>query len=125
MTIAKGQIDLENKEIEKSILKKNRFLFFDTDLITIKIWSEEKYGRCDTWILEQIAQRNYDFYLLVSPKGIAWQPDPLREHPHERERLFEIYIKNLDFFQKKYAIVTGNQAERLHFCVEKISKRLP
>ncbi|MFM2267765.1 MAG: hypothetical protein RL757_1206 [Bacteroidota bacterium] len=120
LTIAKGQIDLENRKIEESFLNKNNFLFFDTDLITIKIWSEEKFGRCDAWILEQIEQRNYDFYLLASPKGIAWQPDPLREHPHERERLFEIYIQNLNFYQKKYAIVTGNLTDRIQFSLEKI-----
>jgi nicotinamide riboside kinase len=27
----------------------------DTDILTIKIWSEEKYGRCDDWILQQCA----------------------------------------------------------------------
>ena len=35
----------------------------DTDLITIKIWSEYKYGNCDKWILEQIEKHrdNYNF----------------------------------------------------------------
>lgn len=103
----------------------------DTDLLTIKIWSEEKYGRCDEWIIERISdfrcqisssQRpvlsNVRFntsyfiphilYLLCSPEGIAWEADPLRENANDRERLFAIYEKNLIFYQKNYVILRGD-----------------
>ena len=38
----------------------------DTDLITIKIWSEYKFGNCDTWILDKIEEQKNEnrFYLL-------------------------------------------------------------
>ena len=32
----------------------DKLLCFDTDLLTIKIWSEYKYGSCDPWIEEKI-----------------------------------------------------------------------
>jgi NadR type nicotinamide-nucleotide adenylyltransferase len=112
LKIAQGQIRLENK-----ILKKNmnaKLFILDTDLITIKIWSMVKFGRCDAWILNQIEQRPYDFYLLCSPEGISWEADPLRENPMDRQPLFELYEKELIFYQKKYIILKGNEAERQH-----------
>ena len=64
----------------------------DTDLITIKIWSEYKYGRCDKWILTQIEKQKTEkrFYLLCKP-DIPWQADKQRENPNNREELFEPY----------------------------------
>ena len=43
LEIAKGQFLAEQKA-----------QILDTDLITIKIWSNYKYGNCDSWILNQI-----------------------------------------------------------------------
>ena len=80
----------------------------DTDLITIKIWSEYKYGSCDKWILTQIEKQKSEkrFYLLCKP-NIPWQPDKQRENPSDREALFEIYKQELDDLGHKYFIVEG------------------
>ena len=81
---------------------------FDTDLITIKIWSEYKYGRCDNWILDQIEKQKTEkrFYLLCRP-DIPWQPDKQRENPCDRETIFEIYKEELEYLGHKYFIVEG------------------
>ena len=110
LKIAQGQIRLENKIFKKNVHSK--LFILDTDLITIKIWSMVKFGCCDAWILNQIEQRTYDFYGLCSPEGIAWEADPLRENPMDRQYLFELYEKELLFYQKKYIILTGNEAAR-------------
>lgn len=110
LKIAQGQIRLENKIFKKNMNAK--LFILDTDLITIKIWSMIKFGCCDAWILNQIEQRLYDFYLLCSPEGIVWEADPLRENPMDRQSLFELYEKELVFYQKKYRILTGNEVER-------------
>ena len=93
--IAKGQLKSE----------KNSSLL-DTDLITIKIWSNYKYGSCDNWILEQIETQKTEnrFYLLCKPY-IAWKADPLRENPTNRKHLFEIYKKELKKLNHNYCIV--------------------
>ena len=81
---------------------------FDTDLITIKIWSKYKYGRCDKWILDQIEKQKTEkrFYLLCKP-DIFWQPDKQRENPNDREALFKIYKQELENLGHDYFIVEG------------------
>ncbi len=108
LEIAKGQIQNE----EKSRLKAQNFLFIDTDLITIKIWAEYRYKHCDEWILQQIQERHYDLYLLCAT-DIAWEYDPQRENPHDREKLFQLYIKELEFYKKHFWVVEGDKMSRL------------
>ena len=81
----------------------------DTDLITIKIWSEYKYGNCDKWILEQIEKQKTEkrFYLLCTP-DIPWEADPQRENPISRDELFEIYKTELKRFGHQYIVVKGS-----------------
>ena len=72
-------------------------IILDTDLITIKIWSEYKFGSCNTWILDKIEEQKNEnrFYLLCKP-DIPWEADPLRENPNDRLNLFEIYKMELE-----------------------------
>ena len=96
-------------KIAKQQLKaeKNKMLL-DTDLITIKIWSNYKYGNCNNWILEQIEKQKKEkrFYLLCQP-DIKWEEDPLRESPKNRNELFEIYKKELKILDHDYYIIKG------------------
>ena len=96
-------------KIAKQQLKaeKNKMLL-DTDLITIKIWSNYKYGNCNNWILEQIEKQKKEkrFYLLCQP-DIKWEKDPLRENPKNRNELFEIYKKELKILDHDYYIIKG------------------
>ena len=101
LKIAKGQL---NSEENTQLL--------DTDLITIKIWSQYKYGSCDKWILYQIEKQKSEnrFYLLCKP-DIPWQEDVQRETPHEREELFEIYKKELEHLGHNYFIIEGERRQ--------------
>lgn len=96
-------------------------LICDTDLITIRIWSEEKFGRCDPWILEQSEMRHYDLWLLCAP-DIPWAPDPLRENPHDRDRLFEVYKATLDALGKPYVVLRGDHEQRLLDALDAIKR---
>ena len=109
LKIAKGQLQTENG-----------LQILDTDLITLKIWSEYKYGSCDNWILTQIEKQKPEnrFYLLCSP-DIPWQADKQRENPNNREELFEIYKQELDDLGHKYFIVEGEN--RIENSILKIS----
>ena len=94
--IAKGQLKSEkNKKI------------LDTDLITIKIWSNYKYGTCDKWILDQIKkQKNRNrIYLLCKP-DLPWETDPLRENPKDRMKLFQIYKEEISELAHRYYIIS-------------------
>ena len=59
LIIAKKQYALQ-EEAKKS---ENKNSCFDTDLLTIKIWSEFKYGTCDPWILDRLYSNSNSFYL--------------------------------------------------------------
>jgi NadR type nicotinamide-nucleotide adenylyltransferase len=111
LKIAKGQIRLEHKKIKTHF--ESKLCILDTDLLTIKIWSMVKFGKCDDWILKQIETGSYDLYFLCSPEGIAWKADPLRENPQDRNNLFELYQKELIFYDKKFVVLKGNEIERL------------
>lgn len=107
--IARAQVAKE--DAMSATLGANGLLVCDTDLITIRIWSEEKYGRCDPWIEQQTEVRPYDLWLLCSP-DMPWEPDPLRENPHDRDRLFAVYRAMLERLNKPYAIMEGDRERR-------------
>ena len=103
LKIAKGQLASEHN-----------FQLLDTDLITIKIWSEYKYGNCEKWILDTIEKQKTEkrFYLLCKP-DIHWEADPLRENPNNRNGLFELYKKEIDKLGHNYFILEGeNRVEK-------------
>ena len=116
LRIAHGQVLSE----ERLMADRPELLVCDTDLITIRIWSEEKYGRCDPWIGEQSEKREYDLWLLCSPEGIPWEPDPLRENPHDRDRLFQVYMEMLEKLSKPFVIVHGGRDVRLKAALKAI-----
>lgn len=91
LTIAKGQVALEDDYIKK-FSNKPGLLFIDTDMYVMKVWCEYAYGKCHPWILKQIVERNYDLYLLCTT-DIEWVKDELREYPDliTRKKLFSIY----------------------------------
>ena len=105
-------------ELEK---EKNTPIICDTDLITIKIWSEYRYKRCDNWILEKIKKQKQEnrTYLLCFP-DIIWKKDPQRENPNDREELFAIYKQLLDSLEHNYYIIQGE--DRFDQCINNIKK---
>lgn len=119
LEIAKGQIAAEDVAIATA----DKYLVCDTDLYVIKVWSEAKFGRCHPWILEQIAQREYDLYLLAYI-DTEWQDDPLREHPlpHERQYFYNIYRDIVIQSGVNWIDVRGNEQERLQLAVNAIRK---
>jgi nicotinamide riboside kinase len=101
LEIAQNQLKLENQ--------KSQIIICDTDLITIKIWSEYKFGKCDSWILDKIntQKKEQRIYLLCKP-DINWEYDPQRENELDRDKLFNIYKKELISLEHKFWIIKGN-----------------
>lgn len=102
LTIAKVQCETEDR-LSKKV---SDILICDTTLLVIKIWSEVKYNRCDTWIIEEEERRKYDLFLLCNI-DLEWEPDPLREHPDKREFLFNFYLDSLKLMNANYSIISG------------------
>jgi NadR type nicotinamide-nucleotide adenylyltransferase len=113
--IAHGQVRLEEEWASLA----NRVLICDTNLITIKIWSEFKYGDCDDDILRLIQQRQYDLYLLCYI-DVPWQEDPQREHPQKREELWTIYKKELEKSHLPFIEIRGPRETRRAVAINSI-----
>ena len=115
LEIATGQ--LENEQLTND---NQQISLHDTDLITLKIWSDYKYGNCNNWILEQIEKQKVEnrFYLLCKP-DLKWDYDPLRENPTNRNELLEIYKQELENLGHKFLIIKGE--ERNEQAIESLS----
>lgn len=108
LEIARGQMASE-KAFEPIA---NKLLFADTELTVTKIWSMVKYGKCHPWIEEMLANQQYGLYLLMDI-DLPWEYDALREHPHMRGHLMEMYISEMDRQGFNYRIISGHGEQRL------------
>lgn len=113
LLIAKGQLKAEETRLKAA----ERFLFCDTDFLVTKIWSDVKYNRCDPWILGAVNEHRYDLYLLCSI-DLPWQYDPLREHPAQRQYLYDLYLNELKSRMFPFEVVSGEGKNRLDNAVK-------
>ncbi|MES2645648.1 MAG: AAA family ATPase [Bacteroidota bacterium] len=130
LTIAKGQLEQE-KRFERIVLGQGDLnqiepinsatnkipapglLFIDTDQYVMKVWCEFVFNQCHTWILNRIAERPYDLYLLCNI-DLPWIKDDLREYPDEgpRIRLYHMYKDLLVNQSVPWFDISGNYDER-------------
>jgi NadR type nicotinamide-nucleotide adenylyltransferase len=117
--IAKGQLRLEDEKARQA----NRLLICDTDLYVLKVWSEHKYGQVDPRILEQIAARPYDLYLLTYI-DIPWEEDPQREYPDPRMReyFYRIYRDIVVNAGVPWVDIRGGYEEREKAAIAAVNK---
>ena len=113
--IAQGQMAWEDDKAEYA----RRYLFCDTNLIVIKVWSDHKYGSTEEWIEKELKARKYDFYLLANI-DLIWRPDPQREHPKMRKHFFDIYENYLKDNDLPYALVSGIEEARTACAVKAV-----
>jgi NadR type nicotinamide-nucleotide adenylyltransferase len=119
LTIAHGQLRLEDEWARDA----NQLVICDTNLYVIKIWSEVKYGTCPAEILEHIRTRTYDLYLLTYI-DIPWEPDPQREHPTMRDKLYSLYLEDMEKQPVPFVEIKGEREQRRKTAVEAIEKLL-
>jgi len=129
LTIAKGQLTLENEAIQKAEQQlidtaKNKIII-DTDMYVMKVWCEYVFNNCHTYILDLIHSRKYDLYLLCDI-DLPWSPDEMREYPDEkpRQELFAIYKDILINQNTPWGIVSGAGDERTQNAIKLIDKVL-
>jgi NadR type nicotinamide-nucleotide adenylyltransferase len=136
LTIAKGQIELEEKfeslvRSQESGVKSQLYhspltthhslLFIDTNMYVMKVWCEFVFGKCHQYILDQIAKRKYDLYLLCNI-DLPWTHDELREYPDlgRRQKLYGMY-KDLMINQPvPWVEISGNSEQRLNQAIKTV-----
>ncbi|MEI6151494.1 MAG: ATP-binding protein [Chitinophagia bacterium] len=129
LTIAKGQLTIEQQAIQKAeqlfIEKLKNKIIIDTNMYVMKVWCEYVFNDCHTFILDQINKRNYDLYLLADI-DLPWSADEMREYPDEkpRQELFAIYKDILINQNTPWGIVSGAGDERTQNAIKLIDKVL-
>ena len=106
--IAREQMALEARALATAASP----VILDTDLLVVRVWWEEKYGPSPGWLRQAFAAQAPRRYLLTAP-DLPWEPDPLRESPFDRERLFEVYRAALVAENLRFDVVRGTGAARL------------
>jgi NadR type nicotinamide-nucleotide adenylyltransferase len=125
LTIAKGQIDLEDKISSRLIANSSKLVFIDTDMYVMKVWGEFVFGKCHQWIIDQIVERRYDLYLLCNT-DLPWTKDELREYPdlETREKLFRIYKDIMINQNIPWVEIKGIQEARTQHAIDAINSFL-
>jgi nicotinamide riboside kinase len=89
------------------------YVWCDTDMITIFIWSLEKFNKVSPVVEKYLQQQNESnrFYFLCTP-DIPWEHDILRENPEDRERIFELYLAFLKKHEISFTILQGSKESK-------------
>lgn len=139
LTIAKGQIELEDrfeslvrsqesavqdrkgeKDSELSTVNA-QLLFIDTNMYVMKVWCEFVFGKCHQYILDQIAKRKYDLYLLCNI-DLPWTHDALREYPdlERRQKLYQMYKDLMANQTVPWIEISGDSQQRFNKAVQSV-----
>lgn len=103
----------EYSDIEKMAIAHQKIVdsahadsILDTFLLNYKIWSQQKFDKFSSLIQKSIEKCQFNHVLLMKP-DIKWEYDPLRENSVDRDRLFKIYIEELEKLEWPFSIVEG------------------
>jgi NadR type nicotinamide-nucleotide adenylyltransferase len=120
LIIARGQLRAEDEMTAQS---KGKYLFIDTDMYVMKVWCEFVFGKCHSFILDQIVNRKYDLYLLCNT-DLPWVKDELREYPdlENRKKLFRIYKDLMVNQRTPWTEISGLDDERLRQAIRAVDQ---
>ncbi|HMG09923.1 MAG TPA: ATP-binding protein [Mucilaginibacter sp.] len=110
-----GQLALEAELLPRA----NKILICDTTFITVKIWSDQMFGKAPREVLDELPKHPYDLYLLLNI-DLPWQDDPLRNFPTLREHFMNVWYKELDALQARYVLISGTGTDRYDNAVKAI-----
>ncbi len=114
LPIAQGQIELENKLAQQAakILNNHRYLFSDTSLFELMVYSNWYYGDCPDALTKAALTHHYDLMLLTDI-DTPWVADDLRDSPHQREEISAYFVHQLTIHNKPFHIISGNREVRV------------
>ena len=122
LPIAQGQIALENK-LAKQVTQtsnENRYLFCDTSLFELMVYSHWYYGDCPA-ALEQAALAHHYDLILLTEVDIPWVADDLRDSPHQRDEISAYFASQLNKHQKPFQRISGDRKERVRQVVTQLA----
>ncbi|HYM92692.1 MAG TPA: AAA family ATPase [Chitinophagaceae bacterium] len=120
LIIAKEQLRSEDEYSENV---SSELLFIDTDMYVMKVWCEFVYNKCHPFILQQIAERKYDLYLLCNV-DLPWVADELREYPdlEIRKKIYSMYKDIMITQSVTWKEISGKYDERLKSAIDAVEE---
>ena len=122
LPIAQGQIALENK-LAKQVTQtsnENRYLFCDTSLFELMVYSHWYYGNCPA-ALEQAALAHHYDLILLTKVDIPWVADDLRDSPYQRDEISAYFASQLSKHQKPFVRISGDRKERVRQVIAQLA----
>jgi len=128
-------LDLQQQAQKDTLLPRHSFgeksqkkspaevVIHDTDEQTLLLWMEEKFGPAPQKLQDAADQPLAHLYLLCGAE-IPWQPDPLRENPYDRDRLYTWFRKRLETLGRPFVVVSGSEGVRLEKAQQAIAMAL-
>jgi len=115
-----AHLQLEALQKAKSF-SNSEYMVLDSDHLVLEIWFQEKFQNLPLQWEQYKAAWGIDFHVLCSP-DIPWEPDPLRENPLDRDRLFQRYHERLEHAQAIFKVVEGKLEQRLEAVLNHLAR---
>ena len=107
-------IEIANVQFDKFasiVSNNNKICISDTEMLTIKIWAEDKFNYCPNKVEELFQKQYFDLFFLCKP-DIEWEYDILREDKDRRDYIFSIYENYCVKNKFKYTVIKGDTISR-------------
>ena len=106
---------------QRQFNENNKAQICDTEMLVFYVWSTEKYGQVSPLIQELLKEQRIHHYFLCAPDS-PWEKDPLRENPHDRERLFDCYKNLLEEWRLPFSVLKGSLDQRKSMIITQLDK---
>jgi nicotinamide riboside kinase len=118
--ILNGHLDWQAEALKRS---SHPLIFLDTDLVNFIVWSNMVFKRSLSLGAKELAPDPRCHYLLLAP-DLAWEPDPLRENPAEREAIFEAHLQILKKHRLPFRVIKGEGSQRTANAIKAVHELL-
>jgi len=115
--------ELQKEALELELQKDTHLVIMDTWVYVLMIWSKVRFGKIPTIFSDWKNSIAIDLFVLCQPE-FSWEPDPLREHPNNREQLFTLYLDALVHDHANFEIANGDISNRVTQITERIDSLL-
>lgn len=121
LAIAIGQQSLENHVATQA---GGGLIVCDTDLLTIKAYSDLFFGSAPPALNAALPFIRQDLYLLTDI-DIPWVADGIRDRPQDRPGMLAYFEQLLERDDRHYVRISGDRARRLREAIAAVEAVLP
>jgi NadR type nicotinamide-nucleotide adenylyltransferase len=100
--IARGQMLSDDDALRAHV----PIVVLDTDLVSTVVYAEHYYGSVAPWISREAQLRLGDLYLLCDI-DLPWVADGIRDQPHQRRHIHQMFEKQLASWNANVFVVRG------------------